>query len=326
MEKILTNKKLLLIPLAMLIAAIIMISCEKNTPTNVVSGEVEVREVDIASKIPARIDTIMVREGESVVNGQILARLASPEIEAKIGQAKAAAEAAKALLEMAIKGARAEDIEAAKQTYEAAKAQYNLADNTLQRISGLYDKKSVTSQTYDETKAKYDAAKAQMNAAEQIWLKARKGARAEEINAARDNFNRANQSLAEVLAMAAEIEVKAPQSGEIEKQIAEPGEVIAAGYPIITLVDLNDAWITLYLTEDKMPGIFMGRELKADIPALGKKQAAFKVDFISAAGDFATRKAVKEQDGFDLKSFEIHLRPLQPVQGLRAGMSARIAL
>jgi len=326
MEKILTGKKVLVVPLLMLLTAIYFAGCGSSRGRDVVSGEVEARQIDVASKIPARVDTILVREGDEVSKGQVLARLASPEVMARLGQAQGAVDAAKSLLEMAQNGARSEDIEAARQAFEAAQAQFTLAEKSYHRIEGLYEKQSVSSQTYDETLAKYNAAQAQMNAAEQVWKKAQRGARKEEIEAARGNYQRALETLAEVQALAAEVDVKAPQAGEIEKRVADPGEVIAAGYPLFTLVDLSDVWITLYLTEDKMPQVSMGKELSADIPALALKGVPFRVDFINPAGEFATRKAVREQDSFDLKSFEVHLRPVNPVPGLRAGMSARISL
>jgi HlyD family secretion protein len=310
----------------MMLIAIVAVGCGKKDATRTVSGEVEARQIDVASKIPARMDSVLVHEGETVIKGQTLACLDSPEIIARIGQAQGAVDAAKSMLDMAQNGARVEDVEAAKQAYKAARAQYSLAEKSFGRIQSLFDKQSVPAQTRDEAQAKFDAAKAQMKAAEQIWSKARKGARKEEIATARGNYERAQQTLAEVQSLAQEVTVKAPISGEVEKRIVDPGEIVATGYPMLTLVDLNDIWITMYLTEDKMPSVQLGKEFTAIIPALGNKEATFKVDFINPAGEFATRKAVKEQDGFDLKSFEIHLRPVQPVPGLRPGMSARIVL
>jgi HlyD family secretion protein len=326
MKALMTGVKVLTVPLLVLVAGLFFACRGGHGAARVVSGEIEARQIDVASKIPARVDTILVREGESVLKGQVIARLASPELEARIGQAQAAVDAAKAMLDLARHGARAEDKEAARQNFEAAKAQADLAKTSFKRIRNLYEKCSVTRQTFDETKAKRDAATAQMNAAQQLYDKAVNGARREEIETARGNYDRACQALAEVQVMADEREVKAPQSGEIEKRVADPGEVIAAGYPLLTLVDLNDVWITLYLTEDQLPGVAVGHEYKAQIPALGLKDVAFKVDFVNPAGEFATKRAMREQDGFDLKTFEIHLRPVKPVPGLRAGMSVRVTL
>lgn len=291
-----------------------------------VLGEIDAAQIDISSKIPGRIDSIFVEKGMDVAKGQVLARLKSPEIEAKVEQARDAVESAKALYDMARNGARPQDVKAAKDLYTAAKAQADFASKSYARMKVLVDKKSISRQAFDDVEAKYLAAKAQEEAAYQKWSMAREGAREEEIRAAKGNYERALNTLRESQSYLDEITIKAPQDGEIDNLIADPGEMVAAGYPILSIVDLDKCWVVVYASEDLLPKFKKGSTIKAEIPALGQKGIPFEVSYISPVADFATKKATSEQGSFDLKSFQIQLTPSQAVEGLRPGMSVRLTL
>jgi HlyD family secretion protein len=255
-----------------------------------------------------------------------LARLYSPEIQDKVEQARSAVESAKALYDMAMKGARTQDVTAAYEMYAAAKAQADFASKSYNRMKNLVEKKSISKQAFDETEAKYLAAMAQEEAAKQKWNMAKEGARVEEIQAAKGNYERAVNTLKEAQSYLDEVTIKAPQSGEVDNLIADAGEMVAAGYPILSIVDLNSNWIVVYVSEDKLPLFKQGTEIKAEIPAIGKNLMTFTVNYISPVADFATKKATSEQGSFDLKSFQVQLTPTQPIPGLRPGMSARLLL
>jgi HlyD family secretion protein len=289
-------------------------------------GEVDATQVDISSKIPGRIDSIFVEKGMTVEKGQVLVRLHSPEIEAKVAQANDAVISAKALLDMAMNGARSQDIKAAYELYEAAKAQADFAAKSYNRMKVLVEKKSISKQAFDEIESKYLAAKAQEEAARQKWNMAKEGARKEEIQAAQGNYERAVNTLKESQSYLDEVTIKAPQAGEIDNLIADQGEMVAAGYPVLSIVDLNSCWIVVYVSEDRLPLFRKGAEIMAEIPAIGKKSLPFTVSYISPVADFATKKATSEQGSFDLKSFQVQLTPKEPIEGLRPGMSARLKL
>ncbi|HNX00773.1 MAG TPA: efflux RND transporter periplasmic adaptor subunit [Candidatus Cloacimonadota bacterium] len=327
MSKIKKINPLFIIPFIVIVAIILFyIFAVIHPKPQYILGEIDATQVDVSSKIPGRIDSIYVEKGDSVTKGQVLARLHSPEIEAKVEQAKDAVESAKAMLNMALNGARPQDVKAAYDMYTAAKAQADFATKSYQRMKALVDKKSISKQAFDEMEAKYLAAKAQEEAAYEKWNMAKEGARKEEIEAARGNYERAVNTLKESQSYLDEITIKAPQNGEVDNLISDAGEMVAAGYPILSIVDLEKCWIVVYVSEDKLPYLKKGNEIKAEIPAIGKKGIPFVVSYISPVADFATKKATSEQGSFDLKSFQIQLTPLQPVDGLRPGMSARLTI
>lgn len=104
------------------------------------------------------------------------------------------------------------------------------------------------------------------------------------------------------------------------------GEIAPQGFPVVTLLDMRDIWIQLAVREDLLERFAMGTEFEARIPALNNQTFRFKVSYVSAMGDFATWRATDTRQGFDMRTFEVEARPIQPISGLRVGMSALVEM
>ena len=325
--KIKKSYLILSIPVVLAAAGIIVLLLNSFTKAPVViGGIVEVSDVDVASKIPGRVDSIFVNEGDEVHKGEVLARLESKEMDAKVGQAEGLMEAAKYKLEMAENGARPEEKEAVKNLYLQAKHQYELADKTWKRMSALYKESLISAQEKDQVEFQYKAAQEQMDAAKAKYDMVMKGARYEEKEAAKALYYQAESGYKEALAYQSELYLKSPIDGELQKKIVDAGEIISSGYPIFTVLDMNDIWVTLQLKETQMADIRKGNLYKGAIPALGNKQAEFEVTYISPMGDFSTWKPTDQKGDFDIKTFEIRLRSKKHIEGLRPGMTVNIQL
>jgi HlyD family secretion protein len=151
------------------------------------------------------------------------------------------------------------------------------------------------------------------------------GARREDREAAAALVARARGAVSEVEAFLAETRLAAPAAGEVARVNAEPGELVAPGSPIVTLVDLRDAWLTLQLREDRLLGLKVGDRFRARVPALRDREVELTVYFLAPQGDYATWRATSASGGFDLKTFEVRARPTAPVDGLRPGMTGIVA-
>lgn len=289
-----------------------------------IQGEVEATQIKVASKLIGRIDTLNIHKGQDVKAGDLLFTINSPEVEAKMQQATAVKDAALATNKKAQTGAQQEDIQAAYNTWKKAEAAANFAKKTYARIENLYHDGVVSEQTKDETETKMKAAVGTEKAAHAIYEKAKKGARPEDKDASQALVKQAEGVVSEVNAYLEETHIFAPINGEVANIIAEQGELIPAGYPVVTLVDLNDVWITFNLREDLLADIRKGSEFTAKFPALGMKEVPVKVTYIKALGEFATWTATKTSGDFDMKTFEVHAVPTQPTPGLRPGMSALV--
>jgi HlyD family secretion protein len=289
-----------------------------------IQGEVEATQVKVASKLVGRIDSLAVHKGDVVKKGQLLFTLKSPEIEARLAQANAALKGAKAQNSKASAGAQAEDIQAAYNNYVKAQAAYELAEKTFQRINNLYKEGVMPAQKRDEAETQSKAALETSKAAQAIWEKAKNGTRSEDKEAARAMVDRAEGAINEVEAYAIETSIYAPIDGEVSNIVAESGEIVSAGYPVITLVKLNDNWITFNLREDLLASIKKGSVFTATFPALGNKKIDLQVSYINVLGSFATWNATKTTGDFDMKTFEIRAVPVKKEEGLRPGMSALV--
>lgn len=292
----------------------------------ILTGIVEATEVDVASKIPGRIDTVFVHEGEYVKKGDLLARLESKEMDAKVEQSRGMMDAARAKMNLVHNGARKEEKAATENLYNQAKYQYEYALKTWTRFQSLYNDKVISTQEKDEMEFRYNAAKEQMEAAKARLDMVLKGARAEEIDAVESLFHQAENGYKEAIAYQQELQLKAPVSGEISKCISDPGEIINSGYPIFTVMEPKDSYVVLQIREDKMTEIKKGKIFSGTIPALGNQREDFQVTYIASMGDFATWKPTNQKGEFDLKTFEIHLRSKNVIDGLRPGMTVNITL
>ncbi len=293
----------------------------RPTP-DLVQGEFEATEVSVAGKIAARIETIHVREGDTVHRGDLLVSLSSPEILAKLDQAEAAHAAATAQREKADSGARVEEVQAARNMWLRAQAAADFADTTAARVERLYRDGIIPAQQRDEAVAQRKAAQEAANAAQATYDMALNGARSEDRRSAKALENQAAGVVTEVRSYLSETRLVAPIDGEVSVVVADSGELVAAGYPVLLLLDLRDTWVSFNLREDRLGNIRMGRRFRARVPALGDEEVELEVSYIAAQGDYATWRATSAAGGFDLKTFEVRARPVGPVEGLRPGMSA----
>jgi HlyD family secretion protein len=289
-----------------------------------IQGEVEATQVKVASKLIGRIDSLMVHKGDEVQLGKLLFTVSSPELDAKYLQASAVRKAAGAQKEKAWNGAQKEDIQAAFNSWQTALAAEEFAQKTFKRVENLFKSGVVAEQQRDEAETRMKAALETEKAARSLYEKAKNGVRYEDKESAGAMVLQAEGVLTEVNSYLSETKIVAPIKGEIANIIAERGELVPAGYPVVTIIDLDDVWVTFNLREDLLSSIRKGATFKARFPALGMKEILLKVTYINSLGEFATWNATKTSGDFDMKTFEVHAVPVDKVEGLRPGMSALV--
>jgi len=196
------NVFILLVSMIVLIIVgiLVVVIASKKEEYIIRVGQVEMREYDVSSKIPGRVEWIKYDEGDEIAIGDTIAKLTDRELKAKYFQAEGAVESARAQLNMLIAGARKEEIEMARRNYEAASSQFELAEKTFQRMKSLFEDKLLSAQDFDVAKQKYEAARAQKEAARAQLDMAINGARTEQKDMARGQLRRAIESMEEVAA------------------------------------------------------------------------------------------------------------------------------
>ena len=289
-------------------------------------GQIEAQSYSVSSKVPGRIETVAVKKGQTLSKGALAFTIVSPELEAKLQQAKAGEAAAGALAQEAENGARAQQIAAAKDLWLKAKSAAQLYQKTFARVDNLYHDGVVSLQKRDEAQTRWQTAQLTQNAAWQQYQLALEGARAEQKLAAREKAKMAAGAVAEVQAYTAELQVLSPAGGEVTQVLLQPGELASQGFPVVTLTDMSDAWALFHVREDRLKNFQLGQEFSARIPALGEEPYRFRVTHVAVLGDFATWRATDSQQGFDMRSFEVEARPVEPIPQLRVGMSVLVEL
>lgn len=283
-------------------------------------GMVDARTVSVSAKIPGRLAAIKVCEGDQVKAGDTVALIAIPEIEAKLEQVKAQEAAAMAREELAMTGARIQEKEAARADWERARAAMALAQKTYDRINALYKEGLVAAQRHDEVFAQLTAARKLTAAAAAKMSAVDEGARKEDKAAAKALVAQARGGVSEVSSLAHESDVKSPVNGEVTRIVMEEGEVAPAGFPLVLVTDLSDRWVVFNIREDELPGIEVGTELKAHIPAVNRP-VTLKVTWINPRGEYAVWRATRQSSGYDLRTFEVRARPTEDIPALRPGMT-----
>jgi HlyD family secretion protein len=286
-------------------------------------AQMEAQEVNVSSKVPGRVGQVHVRAGQSVKAGEVLFELDSPEVSAKLLQARSAQAAAQAVSAKASAGARPEEVEMARLNWERAQTGARIAQTTAQRVQGMFDEGVIARQKRDEADAQWRAAEQQAQAAHAQYEMARKGARPEDKQAAQAQANQVGGVVAEAEVALAETRIRAPIAAEVSKVQIQPGELAPQGFPVVTLVNLQDSWAVLQVREDAMSAYAMGTMHVGHLPAL-KRDVQFKVSSVAVLPDFATWRAARP-GGTDLRTFEVRLRPLAAVPELRPGMSVSFA-
>lgn len=238
---------------AAVVLGVIFISwyLRKATPLYI-QGTVECTTYKASSKVPGRIEEMKVEEGQHVTKGELLYTLSTPELNAKLQQAEAVKSAASAMDQKALTGARIQQKEAALNLWEKAQAGLLLAQKTFDRVNNLYEQGVVPAQKLDEARANLQAMQATERAAKAQCELVFDGASKEEKEAAAAQVRQAEGAVSEVESYLSDALVYAPVTGEVSTIIAEAGELVGTGYPVVAILDMSDVWVTFNI-KDRHP-------------------------------------------------------------------------
>lgn len=287
---------------------------------NIIQGEAEVTEIRISSKVPGRIAKFFVEEGSYVKRGDTLAVLSTPDIDAKLAQAKAAREAASAQKQKASTSARAEQIQGAREMWHKAKTGVDIAQKSFNRVQNLFDKGVTTAQKRDEAEANLNASIAQEKAAKAQYDMTLNGAQKEDREAANALWEQASGAVAEVESYIDESYLISPIDGRITEKFPNIGELVGTGAPIMNVADLGDKWGAFNMTEDRLVKYKMNDIIQAYIPALDQA-VEMKIYYIKDLGSYAAWKATKVVGQYDRKTFEVRARFVNNQLEVVPGMS-----
>ena len=289
----------------LILAVIIMLSACHNGSSlkNKLEGKVKKDQIAIAPKVPGRILKIYVNESDIVKEGDTLALLDMPDIEAKLLQVEGAYISAKAQYEMALNGATQYERKQIEAKYAADYEQYLLAEKSFSRIKQMFNDSLIATQKYDEVLAKYNASKAQLDATLAQKNDIANGVRKEKIEMALGDMKRAEGAYKEVLAAFKERYIIAPKNMTIESITLKAGELLLPGYNFIVGCELDGICFRFTINEKKIGKYEKGKTYNVEVPdskliipckLTGIKQLAGYANKTSSFANYELGEAVYE--------------------------------
>ncbi len=279
-------------------------------------GKIERDQLAVTTKIPGKIQRILVEEGQQVQKGDTLVILEFPEVDAKSIQARGALDAAQAQYEMALKGATDGQMKQLNAKVAGLKEQFDFAQKSLDRMNNLLKDSLVAQQKYDEVYAKYQGAKNQYLAAQAEVADVQHGARVEQQRMALGQKERAMGAVSEVNVAAKERYILAPQDMTIENINLRVGELALAGYSLVSGYVVDGTYFRVTVPESKVKDFQKGTEKTLVFPYLNDKEIKARVETIKSLSSYANISTAYPDFEEQETLFEIRLKPVD-LQGSR---------
>ncbi|HEX6251279.1 MAG TPA: HlyD family efflux transporter periplasmic adaptor subunit [Gemmatimonadaceae bacterium] len=283
-----------------IVAAVAMlIGCARDEGGIEGMGTIEYMAVDVAPLIPARVVTVTVQEGDEVRTGQVLATLTntttSPELEAR----EAAVRRAEAQLRDLEAGARGTEIQQATAQAAVAAAEAAQAARDAERARSLFDAGAVSRQEMELAQTRARAAAAQAEALRAATGTVRAGSRPATIRAAAAEVDAARAALDAARRAAGELSLQSPLNGRVTVRVADPGEIVAAGAPVLTVARTDSLWVRIYLNQAHFSAISVGDAASVSLDGDSRRFAG-RVLSLADRAEFTPRIALTERERADL--------------------------
>jgi HlyD family secretion protein len=257
----------------------------RDMPDGIVktNGRLEATEVDVSAKYSGRLATLTVDEGDEVAAGQVVATISSPETEAQLHSAQAQVLKAKQTYAEAVAliAQRKSDLDFSRTDYERAKI--------------LIQKQDISQQVVDQRRNRFEAADAAYVAA---------NAQRDEAEA---SIKAAEADVERLQSILVDLTLVSPRSGRVQYRLARSGEVVAAGQRILTILDLNDVYMTIYLPAEQAGKLTIGDEARTILDPIPQYVLPNTVTFVATDAQF-TPKSVETTEEREKLMFRVKLQ------------------
>jgi HlyD family secretion protein len=229
------------------------------------NGRIEAERVDVATKLAGRLEEVLVKEGDTVVAGQVLARMDTAELKAQLADAKATVRQAERQLDQA------------KALLAQRKSELTLAKQELARAEKLTAKGYTSQQVAEQRRSEKATAEAAVNSA------------TAQIELAKANIESTKAKVDRIQTYIDDSVLTAPRSGRVQYRLALPGEVLAAGGKVLTLLDVTDVYMTVFLPTDEAGRVPIGAEARIIFDAVPEYVVPATVSFVATEAQFTPK-------------------------------------
>ncbi|MDD2237003.1 MAG: efflux RND transporter periplasmic adaptor subunit [Kiritimatiellae bacterium] len=288
-------------------------------------GNVDIRQVRMAFFATGRIQSLAVREGDTVETGQLVAELNAARHESAVAQAEAQVAAQSQVVQRYQAGSRPEEIAEAQARVRAAQAALTDATQHKTRLLELEGKQFVSKQQLDNAESAVDMATANLEALQQAAALAVEGPRKEDIAAAEAQLKAYQAALELARLELADTKLYAPTNGIIQNRILEPGDMASPQLPVFTLALNDPVWVRAYVPEPQLGQLAEGMAAEVTTDSFPGKKYAGWIGFISPTAEF-TPKQVQTTDLRTRLVYQMRIYVKNPQNELRLGMPASVRI
>jgi len=286
-------------------------------------GVVRTTEVRVAPEVGGQLATVKVRKGDRVRAGDVVAELSALELSASVDQARAALAAAKANRDHVYAGVRDEEIAALAAGISKAKAKLEFAQQQLTRTATLAQSATASQQALDQAENDAAAARADVAEAQANHDAAVAGPTREERAIADAQVKAAASALAVLERRLAKTILHAPADGAVSVIVAEVGENVRAGQPVLAIAETGKQWLSFNAREDFLHGLAVGTKVDVARPGESTPTPA-TVTEVTPLGSFATWQAERAVGDHDRATLRLRLDPQGDASGFEPGMTVWI--
>lgn len=275
------------------------------------NGRIEATEIDIATRLPGRVEALLVREGDFVTAGQPLAKMQLDTLQAQ----RAEAEAGRRQAEHAATAAEAQvvlrqsDVVAVKAQVAQREAELDAAKRRFARSETLSREGAASVQELDDDRARVRGAEAALAAtrAQVAAAEAAVAAAQAQVIGARSSVDAAAATITRIEADITDSELRAPRDGRVQFLVAQPGEVLGGGGRVLNLVDLSDVYMTFFVPEAIAGRVALGADVRIVLDAAKNRPIPATVSFVASQAQF-TPKTVETASEREKLMFRVRAR------------------
>lgn len=286
-----------------------------------VSGNIEVTDAEVSFKIPGRVITRLVTEGQTIQAGQIVAQLDRTELAQEIALRGAEMEAARATLAELEAGFRSEEVAEAEAAVRRLEADRDRLLSDFERQKTLLAREVISSREFESSQAALRMAEGALQEAEERLRLLRKGPRQETIDAARARLEQTRQAVGLAETRLGYATLVSPLSGFVLSEHVEAGEYVSAGTPVVTVGDVEHPWLRAYIDETDLGRVMLGQRVRLTTDTYPGKIYQGHVSFISSAAEFTPKNVQTEKERVKLV-YRIKVEASNPDLELKPGMPA----
>ncbi|MBI2996540.1 MAG: efflux RND transporter periplasmic adaptor subunit [Candidatus Melainabacteria bacterium] len=305
----------------------------------ILSNSIEAKDIKVSSKVTGRISKIFIKEGDKVNQEQKLLELEGDEIHAQLDQAKASLQKAQFDLSDLVMGARPQEINETvaervkfQALVEEAKSKYQNEEADYKRMEELYKEGGISKQKLDESKTQKDVAKEELNSFEQQLIKAKEnedlikeGPRKDQVKALLAQVDYYKANVKELEKYVSELTVIAPEFGEISSFDLKVGEVIKANQPLLTITDLSDMYVRVYVPGNKLSKAKINQKVKIKADSFPDELFDGYISYIGAQAEYTPRNIQTPEERTKLV-YPVKIQITNQENKLRDGMYVTVKL